>query len=103
MFPLVMYGITEASTTRNPSSPCTRSEAGSVTASAPVPILAVQDGCSAVSASRRTQSRICSPVATSGPGDSSPALYSSNAGWFRMSRVTRMASAHSWRSVGVDR
>ena len=77
--------------------------AGEVTAIAPVPILAVQEGCSAVSASRATQARISSSVWTPGPGDSSPALYSSKAGWVRIVLATRIASVHSRRSVGVDR
>ncbi len=63
--------------------------AGSVTDIGPVPIAQVQDGCSAVSPSRRTQSRICSGVCTAGPGDSSPALYGSMAGWVKIVRATR--------------
>ena len=77
--------------------------AGEVTAIASVPILAVHDGCSAVSASRATQARISSSVSTPGPGDSSPALYSSKAGWVRIVLAIRIASTHSRRSVGVDR
>ena len=68
MLPLVTNGKTDASTTRRPSSPCTRIVVGSTTASASVPIFAVHDGWSAVSASRRTQSRISSSVSTPGPG-----------------------------------
>jgi hypothetical protein len=49
-----------------------------------VPILAVHDGCSAVSASRATQSRISSSVSTVGPGEISPPLNGSNAGWLRI-------------------
>ena len=64
---------------------------------------AVHDGCSAVSPSRATHSRICSSVATAGPGDSSPPLYGSNAGWFRIFLATPTASTHSRRSAGVDR
>src|SRR6516164_1518519 len=100
MLPLVTYGITEASTTRRPETPCTSRLAGSVTDSGPVPIAQVHDGCSAVSASRATQARISSSVDTEGPGDSSPALYGSNGGWLRMWRAILMASAHSCRSVG---
>src|ERR1700733_6791333 len=103
MLPLVTYGMADASTTRSPERPCTRSDAGSVTASGPVPIAQVQDGCSAVSASRATHARISSSVATDGPGDSSPALNSSNADWFRMFLAIWIASVHSRRSVGVDR
>ena len=76
---------------------------GSVTDPSSVPILAVHEGCKAVSASARTQSRISSSVSTPGPGDSSPPLYGANAGWLRISRDVRMASTHSLRSVGVDR
>ena len=72
--------------------------AGSTTDIGSVPILAVHDGCSAVSASRATQSRICSSVATSGPGASSPPLNWSNAGWLRMFLAMRIASTHSLRS-----
>ena len=83
--------------------PCTPIVAGSTTDISSMPILAVHDGCRAVSASARTQSRICSSVSTDGPGESSPSLYGANAGWLRMSRATRTASTHSLRSVGVDR
>ena len=74
MLPLGMYGIAEASTTRRPSTPCTRMLAGSTTDSAVVPILQVHEGCSAVSASLATQSRISSSLFTPSPGDSSPSL-----------------------------
>ncbi len=77
--------------------------AGSTTVPGPVPIFAVQDGCSAVSPSRRTQSRTCSSLLTSGPGDSSPPLNGANAGWLRMCLAIWMASVHSRRSAGVDR
>ena len=50
-----------------------------------MPIRAVHDGCSAVSASRATQARISSSVATDGPGDISPPLYGAIAGWSRIS------------------
>ena len=53
------------------------------------PILAVQDGCSAVSASSATQSRISSSVLTPGPGEISPPSNGCMAGWLRMSRATR--------------
>ena len=99
MLPLVTYGKTEASTTRSPSRPCTRIDAGSTTDRSSTPMAAVHDGCSAVSASARTQSRICSSVSTSRPGESSPSLYGAKAGWLRMSRATRIASTHSRRSV----
>ena len=68
-----------------------------------MPIFAVQEGCSAVSASLRTQSRISSSVSTDGPGESSPPLNGANAGWLRMLRATRTTSTHSRRSVGVER
>ena len=45
---------------------------------------AVQEGCSAVSASRATQSRICSSDSTSGPGEISPPSNAARAGWPRM-------------------
>ena len=48
--------------------PCTPIVAGSTTAMSSTPIFAVHEGCSAVSPSRRTQSRISSSVATAGPG-----------------------------------
>jgi hypothetical protein len=63
----------------------------------------VQDGCSAVSASFATQSRICSSVSTSEPGDSSPPSSSDQAGWDRILRVTRIASTHSRLSFSVER
>ena len=63
----------------------------------------VHDGCSAVSPSFATHARISSSVSTLGPGESSPALNGSNAGWFRMLRATRIASTHSRRSCSVER
>ena len=56
------YGNTDASTTRSPSTPRTRIEVGSMTAMSSTPIFVVHDGCSAVSASRATQSMISSSV-----------------------------------------
>src|SRR5918992_4740397 len=103
MLPLVTNGKTEASTTRSPSVPWTFIVLGSVTDISSTPILAAQEGCSAVSASLRTHSRISSSVSTEGPGEISPSLYGANAGWLRMARATRTASTHSLRSVGVDR
>src|SRR5215472_15043649 len=103
MFPFVTYGITDASTTRSPETECTRRDDGSVTDIGPLPIAQVQDGCSAVSASRATQSRISASVDTEGPGDSSPSLNGANAFWLRMCRAIVIASTHSRRSVGVDR
>ena len=47
-----------------------------------VPIRAVHEGWSAVSASRATQSRISSSLVTAVPGEVSPPLYGSIAGWF---------------------
>src|SRR6266536_2882663 len=43
MFPFVTYGKTDASTTRRPSSPCTRIVSGSTTDSSSVPIFAAHD------------------------------------------------------------
>src|ERR1700691_4596617 len=103
MFPLVIYGMTDASTTRTPDTPWTASDRGSVTDRGPVPIAHVQDGCSAVSASRATQSSTSFSADTDGPGDSSPALKLSNAGWFSIRRAIAIASVHSARSVWVDR
>ncbi len=103
MFPLVTYGITDASTTRSPSTPCTRMLPGSTTAISSVPILQVQDGCRAVSPSLATQARISSSLDTDGPGEISPSLYGASAGWFSSSRATRIDSTHSRRSCSVDR
>ena len=75
--------------------PWTRSVSGSRTEPSSVPIRAVHDGWSAVSASLATQSWISWSVVTAGPGESSPALNGSNAGWLRIRRATRTASSHS--------
>src|SRR5450759_3782436 len=72
MLPLVTYGITEASTTLSPSSPCTPMVNGSTTDIASTPIRREQDGCRAVSASVATQSRISASVFTDEPGEISP-------------------------------
>jgi len=45
-----------------------------------VPMRQVHEGCSAVSASRATQSRISPPVSTDLPGEISPPLNGPNAG-----------------------
>ena len=74
MLPLVTFGMTEASTTLSASVPCTPIDSGSTTAMPSRPSRAVPDGCSAVSASRATQSMISSSLRISGPGESSPAL-----------------------------
>ena len=74
MFPLVTFGMTEASTTLSASVPCTPMDDGSTTDMASRPRRAVPDGWSAVSASRATQSRISVSLCTWGPGESSPAL-----------------------------
>ena len=103
MFPFGTYGKTEASTTRSPSVPWTRIESGSVTARSSVPIRHVHEGWSAVSASLATQSRICSSVSTSAPGDSSPPSSADQAGWERIVRVIAIASSHSRRSLSVER
>ena len=65
---------------------------------ASVPIRHVPHGCSAVSASRATQSRISSSYRTPGPGDNSPPLNGRRAGWLRIMRAMRTASVHSRRS-----
>ena len=72
MLPLVTKGKTLASTTLRPSVPCTRMLVGSVTDMSSVPIFAVHEGWSAVSASLRTQSRAAASVPPTGPGASSP-------------------------------
>ena len=79
------------------------SSRGSTTDMPSTPIRQVHDGCSAVSASRATQSRISSSLSTDGPGESSPALNGSNAGWVRIVRAQRTASSHSRRSCSVER
>ncbi|ANH36734.1 hypothetical protein I601_0281 [Nocardioides dokdonensis FR1436] len=83
--------------------PCTRMVLGSTTDMSSVPILAVHEGCSAVSASSATQSRISWSVLTPGPGEISPAEKAENAGCSRMSRAARTISIHSWRSRSVER
>ena len=69
----LMVGMTAASTTRSPSTPCTRNVSGSTTASLSTPMRQVQDGCRAVSPSRATHLMISSSDLTSGPGEISPA------------------------------
>ena len=103
MLPLVTNGNTDASTTRSPSVPWTHIEVGSTTAASSVPILAVHDGCSAVSASRATQSRISWSVSTPAPGEISPPLNAEKAGWSRIVRAARTISIHSRRSASVER
>ncbi len=81
--------------------PCTVIVSGSTTLSSSArPMRQVHDGCNAVSPSVRTQSRICSSVSTLGPGETSPPLNGSIAGWLKMRRAMRIASIHSRRSSG---
>src|SRR6201986_649604 len=98
MFPLVTYGMTDASTTRSPDTPWTASDSGSVTDSGPVPMAQVHEGCNTVSASRATHSSTSASDETDGPGDSSPALNSSNAGWLSIGPGIATAPVHSARA-----
>ena len=81
MLPLVTYGITEASTTRRPVDAVDAHRRGSTTdgvaGAHPARARRVQGGLGVAP----TQSRISSSVATSGPGETSPASNGANAGW----------------------
>jgi hypothetical protein len=68
-----------------------------------VPIRHVQDGVQRGLGVLRTQSRICSSVSTSRPGESSPPLNGSKAGASRNAAGDRIASIHSRRSFSVER
>src|SRR5580704_869984 len=67
--PVMICGITEASATRKPEMPCTRSS-GSTTASVSTPILHVPTACPKLAEASRASSRISSALAF-GPGMSS--------------------------------
>src|SRR5690606_31191900 len=66
-------GITEASATRRPSMPCTRS-LESTTALGPTPIAQVPTGCCVVPAVARTWASISSSLCTSAPGIASRSI-----------------------------
>jgi hypothetical protein len=67
--PVMICGITEASATRRPKMPCTRSS-GSTTASLSTPILHVPTACPKLAEASLASSRISSALAL-GPGMSS--------------------------------
>ena len=75
VFPVVTVGMTDASATRRPSMPCTRSR-GPTTAAASPPILHVPTWWWYVIAVSRTYRRTSSAVLTDGPGYRSTAPHS---------------------------
>src|SRR6185437_8108376 len=78
VLPPMMLGNAEASTTRNPSIPRTRS-CESTTEFASVPIRQVLTGWCTVDAARRTYSASCAAPRASGPGATSTARYGAKA------------------------
>ncbi len=102
VLPLVIVGITEASTTRRPEIPWTRSRS-STTAMSSLPILAVPTGWKMVVAMSPAARASSSSLAICGPGLNSSGEYFAMAGWATMRRVRRIASATTRRSAGAER
>ena len=94
---LVMRGMTEASTTRSPSTPLTR-HSPSTTALASGPIRQVQDGWKSVVVTSRSQWAISSSLRTCGPGIISTPPSPSNAFCATRSRHLCTPSISSFRS-----
>src|SRR6266403_533422 len=94
--PVMIRGITEASTTRKPKIPCTRSS-GSTTASVSTPILHVPTACPKLAEASLASSLISSALAL-GPGISSLSRKWSKACWFPSSRAASMARTTAAKS-----
>ena len=102
VLPEVMRGMIEASTTRKPAMPWTRSRA-STTARSSFPILQVPTGWKIVvpisPAARANSASVC----TEGPGRNSSGAKRASAGAAQMRRVSRIDSAATRRSASVAR
>src|SRR5438128_52254 len=94
--PVMICGITEASATRKPKMPCTRSS-GSTTASLSTPILQVPTACPKLAEASLASSRISSALAL-GPGISSLSRKLSKACWLPSSRAISMARTTAAKS-----
>ncbi|MCY1537956.1 hypothetical protein D9M68_734760 [compost metagenome] len=102
VLPLVMVGITPASTTRRPATPRTRRWLSTTAmASSARPIFVVPTGWKMVLAMSPARRANSSSLWNCAPGLCSCGWYFASAGWATMRRVTRRLSAATWRSSGV--
>jgi hypothetical protein len=102
VLPEVMVGMIEASTTRSPSSPRTRSRS-STTAISSWPILQVLTGWKIVVPISPAACASSSSVVRCAPGFSSSGSKRASAGAAETRRANRSPSAATLRSPGVDR
>ena len=99
--PVMIRGMTEASATRKPVRPCTRSW-GSTTASLSTPILQVPTACPKLAEPSLASSWISSALAL-GPGMSSLSRKLSKACWLPSSRAASIARTMAAKSRSVPR
>ena len=95
VLPATTCGMMEASATRNPAIPYTRSR-GSTTASGPVPMRQVPTGCRLETPRARMSAIISASVVHAGPGSVSSTMYGARAGCAAMRRAMRMPAISAW-------